>query len=212
MSNFFSSLKTEKLLSYVSKQQENKHSRRLSEIAFTILVITLFIFFALKPTLGTISDLMGKIKSKKMLVTEMDKKIKNLLQAQDNFAKIQNEYPIIQSCVPSRPSYYNAAVQIKKAGEKNNIDFSKFSFNLTSLADQKKTKEDDYSFIININNQADFVNLLETINKISQSRRPLTINSFNFAIPKLQTKDASVSADAVNIGLNVKYYYLEDTK
>lgn len=202
MSNFFSAIKTEKLLSYVSKEQENKRSRRLSEAAFTLAVITLFVLFALKPTLGTISDLMGKIKSKKVLVAEMDKKIKNLLQAQDNFAKIQNDYPLIQSCVPSRPSFYDASLQIQKAGQKSNIDFNRIAFNLT---------ENKSTFSISINNENDFVNLLETINKLSKSRRPLTINSFSFAVPKIQSSTATPSANSVNLNLNAKYYFLENT-
>lgn len=208
MSNFFSSLKTEKLLNYVSKQQENKRSRRLSEAAFTVVVIALFVLFALKPTLGTISDLMGKIKSKKILVAEMDKKIKNILQAQDNFAKIQNDYPLIQACVPSRPSYYNAALQIQKAGEKNNINFDKLGFNLSETKDQKII---DNRFSITISNQNEFMNLLETLNLLGKSRRPLTIDSFSFALSKMQAGVATSSAGFVNLGFSAKYYYLDNT-
>ena len=198
MNPFFASLKTEKLLDYVSKQQETKRSHRISEIAFTLCVIAAFILFALKPTMATISDLLGKINSKKILVSQMDIKIKNIVQAQDNFAKIQDNYPIILSCVPSRPSYYQAATQLQKAGEKHSINFNKLSFNLD---------KDNTNFSITISNQNDFIAFLETIKTLSQSRRPLTIDTFSFSLPKSNT--ASASANSVNFALNTKYYFLE---
>ena len=136
----------------------------------------------------------------------MDIKIKNIVQAQDNFAKIQDNYPLILSCVPNRPSYYQAASQIQKDGEKFSLNLDKFSFNLEP---KDKTVKNNDSFSISISNQNDFIAFLETLKKIGQSRRPLTIDTFGFSLPKSLSNTASSSANAVNFTLNAKYYYLE---
>ncbi len=203
MKNPLTVIKTDKLINYISREQENKKSRRLSEIGFTLLVIALFAFLAIKPTFSKISELMGTIKSKKMLSAEMEKKIRSIVQAQDNFAKIQDEYPLIQSCIPSYPSFSNASSLIQKSGERNSIAFQKINFNL----DQDKNIETG-NFHINTSSQGDFLAFLQTIDQLSKSRRPLTIDTFSFSIPKSQSS-ASPSASQINFSINTEFYFLE---
>lgn len=205
MNDLFSSLKTAKLVEFISKEQENKKARRLSEIGFTLLVIAAFAFFALKPTFATISDLMGKINSKQLLVVEMDKKIRATVQAQDNFAKIQNDYPLIQSCIPDRPAFYQATTQVQKSGETNNVIIDKISFNLATDPDEKNID----SYHMTVTTQGDFINFLNTLNKINKSRRPFKMENFGFTLPKLQSSAATASASGVNFTMNAKFYYLE---
>ena len=204
MKNPLSILKTEKLIEYVSREQENKKSRRLSEIGFTLFVIAAFAFFAIKPTFSKISELMGTIKSKKMLAAEMEKKIKNIVQAQDNFAKIQDNYSIIQSCIPFRPSFSHASLLLQKSAEKNSVTFNKINFNI----DSEKGSDTD-NFKINTSSQGDFMLFLQTIDQLSKSRRPLTIDTFGFSVPKSQSSSASPSASQVNFNINAKFYFLE---
>lgn len=202
MSNsFLPRLKTEKLLEFVAKEGENNQSRRFIEIGFTLIVIAGFAFFALKPTFATISDLMGKIKSKRILVTEMSKKIGNIIKAQDNFANIQNEYPIIESCLPSRPAVFQATTQVRKSGEKFSVSFDRITF----------TFEEGDSYHLNVNTKGDFIAFLQTLGQLNRTRRPFTINSFSFSLPKMQSAAATSSADLVNFNLNTEYYYSEKT-
>ena len=52
------------LFDYIKKRQENRKLRKTFELAATFILISFFLFFAIKPTALTISALIGDIKSK----------------------------------------------------------------------------------------------------------------------------------------------------
>jgi hypothetical protein len=72
--NIFS--KINPLISYLSKQRENNKFVKSIEISATFILISFFTFFAIKPTLLTISRLVGDIKAKEILVKVMVYQVK----------------------------------------------------------------------------------------------------------------------------------------
>ena len=91
------------LFDYIKKRQENRKLRKTFELAATFILISFFLFFAIKPTALTISALIGDIKSKELLSREMRNKITEVISAQDLFSQVQERYSLVDSCLPALP-------------------------------------------------------------------------------------------------------------
>ncbi|HEX7542661.1 MAG TPA: hypothetical protein VF385_01090, partial [Patescibacteria group bacterium] len=127
--NIFS--KISPLLSYLSKQRENKKFVRSIEISGTFILISFFTFFAIKPTLLTISKLVGDIKAKELLVKQLKSKINDVIISQDLFSQVQEKYALVESSLPTSPRFYQAASQIVGLTEKNQIYLDKINYSIT---------------------------------------------------------------------------------
>jgi Tfp pilus assembly protein PilO len=210
--DYKNNIKTEKLLEYIKKTGENRRFVQTLELSLTLLLIAGFGFFAIRPTFLTISNLMGEIKAKEIAVKEMQKKINSLEIAQKTYSDIQKDYLAIERSLPQSPGYNDASITLRSAAKQHSIEFEKIGFNL-KYDDKNSTSPNkslvatkNYSTIVNI--KSDFVSLINLIDKLSRTQRPIIISSVNMAIQ--QQREASASG--ISLGVNPVFYYLPKNK
>jgi hypothetical protein len=210
--DYKNNIKTEKLLEYIKKTSENRRLVQTLELSLTLLLIAGFGFFAIKPTFSTISTLMGEIKAKEISVKEMQKKIDSLEIAQKTYSEIQKDYMAIENCLPKYPGYFNASTTLRSASKKYSIELDRVGFNIkyddkaSPIASKSALSTKSFSTIVNI--KSDFVSLIQLIDKLSRTQRPIIISSVNIATQ--QQKEASASG--IGLGINPVFYYLPKNK
>lgn len=187
--NIFS--KITPLLSYLSKQQENKKFIRSIEISATLILISFFTFFAIKPTLLTISKLVGDIKAKEILVKQFKAKINDVIISQDLFSGVQEKYALVESSLPTNPRFYQSASQIVSLTEKNQIYLNKVDYSLT----------DSNYYSTNISTSSSFLSATSLLSELLQNRRLFQIDQISFSLEKDATNRM------ININLPLKIYY-----
>lgn len=189
---------TQPLLKYLRQQRENRRFIDGIEIAITFFIIALFGFIAIKPTFLTISLLIGENKAKAEAVASMKNKINNIVKAQDNFAKIQDDYLLIESSLPSSPNYSDIATQIEGTANKTGLTLSGINFSLNEV---------DTSLSISSGSKSTFNASTNFVSNLLKNRRLLDFSSINFSVPK-----QSENENTNNVGFSFSISFLNFTK
>lgn len=179
------------ILEYVAKQKENQKFLKSLELGGTLFLVSFFIFFAIKPTLLTISALIGDIRSKELLSTELKSKINDVIVAQDLFSQVQEKYSLIESSLPSSPKFSQFVCQINGASSEQQINLETLSFSV-----------DNRMFTTNISTASSFSTALGLVAQLSNNRRLMELNSLSFTIGK----NAENRQINFNIPISVHYW------
>lgn len=175
---------TQPLFRYLRQQRENKRFVDGVEVAITFFVVALFGFFAIRPTLLTISALIGENKAKEESIVSMKTKINNVVKAQDNFAKIQDDFPLIESSLPTSPNYGDVATQIEGVANKTGLTLDKINYNLSQEGADKNIPARTDAFAIVSSSKNSFAVSNSFISDLLKNRRLLDFSVINFVTPK----------------------------
>ncbi len=185
------------LFVYLKKQQEIEKNRRIFELAITFVLISFFLFFAVRPTILTISSLVGEIKSKEILSSKMKSKIDQIITAQDNFSLAQEKYYLVEDALPQNPNYVNAFNQIDTITQQNSINTNKMIF---------IQSEKNY-FTTKISTSSAFLSHLNFIDSLFHGRRLINVSQIVFS----QNKETQAKGQ-VNISIPIDIYYWDNNK
>lgn len=179
------------LFAYLQKQRENQKFTQSLEIGATFLLISFFTFFAIKPTVITISSLIGEIKAKELLKTDLKGKINDVINAQDLFSQVQERYALVEASLPNNPNFFQTAVQINSNLNNNQITPSKLDF----IVNDNKT------FSTSISTSAAFPAAVSLLSGLSQNRRLMSFDNIVFSTGK------DNQGQKINILLPLTVYY-----
>ena len=208
------------LLKFLKKQRENKKFNQTIEIAATFLLISVFLFSAIKPALITISGLVGEIRAKQLLSNKMRSKINDIIWAQDAFSAVQEKYFLIESSLPSNPRFSHAVMQLKNITNNSNINLDRINFNLKNKSKQSKSDLDmifSYGVVIN-DNTVTFTKIPAFVQNFSQNRRIIKINRIELSHTKSKKSKAQSperGKDQTNLSVTINtdiYYWLKNNE
>lgn len=97
-------------LEAVSKRQT---SHIYSSVILSLLAISLFGWYAIKPTIQTIIFLRREIEDNKKVSRQMEEKIAKLIQAQAAYQAVQASLPLASQALPANPELVELANQLK---------------------------------------------------------------------------------------------------
>ena len=89
-------------LQKISRFYQKKEVKIYTNLIFSLLAISVFIFFAIRPAVSTILSLNKEIKDQKEVVKRMDQKIENLKRAQKKYRSIENDLYLIEQALPTQ--------------------------------------------------------------------------------------------------------------
>jgi Tfp pilus assembly protein PilO len=162
--------------------------RMFLEIILSLVTITIFSVFALRPTLLTISQLIKDNKEKQETVNKMKQKIKNIQLAQQKYESYSDKISIIEQAVPNTPTPESLLRQIQGIAFKNFVNVVGSSVNEVALigTDTKKSKDEIKnlpegvkSLTFSVNVSGPYLSLYQFLSDLENSRRPIVINSVN---------------------------------
>ncbi|MCX6786885.1 MAG: hypothetical protein NTU85_03690, partial [Candidatus Kaiserbacteria bacterium] len=174
-----------------------------------VFLIIFFVIFAIRPTVTTISSLVGDINAKEIQQTQLKTKINQIIKAQDLYSQVQGKYSLIAQGLPDSPSYYQAANQIHGATSISSVSVTGLSFVLTKTGNSPTDHLNSYSVPISF--PASFSQTTTVLDNLLQNRRLLQIPSISFSL--LNPASASVgSSNTVSPGnitasFNATIYY-----
>jgi len=204
VNSFYST--TKPLFEYLKKQKENQKFIRTVEIASTFSLITFFLIFAIRPTFLTISSLLGEIKAKETSSKLMKSKINNLIQAQDNFAQVQERYQVINSSLPDRNSFSTLYDQLQSSARQSAFSLETLSFSLnknTAIPSFEAAK----NYQVSLTSPAPFTSFVNFVDVISQNRRLIDISNLTFSSKDVSSKTASQSSEMLSTFSADVYYW-----
>ncbi len=193
-------------------------SRAYTTIIFSFLAISLFGWYAIRPTMQTIFELKREIADKTDLNQKMEEKISALIEAQAVYQDIETKIPVVTDALPTTPDAIRALGQIQSLARESNVQLTSISVPTVPLvavstaSGQKAgpTKVSDVAFTLAVTGMyPDIKNFLEGIVDL---RRVTQIESMTFLLQRELSPEATQSATPtgtkLQVDLKLNIYYL----
>lgn len=192
------------LLSYLDKKREDRYFYRLVEITITVVVVVFFLIFAVRPSILTISSLIGEISTKEKVSAQMRKKINDVVLAQEVYAQIQEKYQLVDSALPASPHYGQLTQQIVAAGNYSQSPVKSLNFIFNSKQ-ENLTANEPKPITLSFSQDTDFTNFKSFMEKLARNRRLLHVNSFGLGTPV----DVKPGSPLISASSNLNSFYLD---
>ncbi|MBI4100601.1 type 4a pilus biogenesis protein PilO [Candidatus Microgenomates bacterium] len=178
-------------------------------LIFSLLVLSSFSFFVIRPTVETILELNRKIKDYQTLNRKLDEKIKNLQQAQRNYQEIQPEIPIVLAALPQQPDFPPFLKDLESMASGSGAMVDSLKFQKINLTPQLQASGSSQAAQANIKFDLGFIGgyteFLAFLNKTGQLKRLVNFESFS-----LEAGKGGSASGELNMSLKgTTYFFLK---
>lgn len=148
----------------------------------TILVMIIFILFAIKPTVESIVVLQKEVEDANKILKQIDQKTKDLNAAKQNFESL-NESTIfkIQKAIPDTITLNTIAQSLEQSANQNGASISALQLQSITIEPKKENqvrKLAEVEFTFNIGGT--YPELISVLQDLKKTNRLITINSLSF--------------------------------
>ncbi len=200
-------------------------NKAYTTIVFSFLVVSLFGWYAIRPTIQTILLLKREIKDKTELSKKMEDKIAALIEAQAYYQDIEPLIPVLDQALPPIPDAIPLLVQLRNLASASATTITAIQLPTVPLMSQENTANTplgkgntpsttgnkQQSFEVTLAISGPFVNLRAFIEGVTLMRRIATIESISI-LPSPNERIGSASAQQrtkiLQLALKIKAYYL----
>lgn len=188
---------------------QKKKIRTYTALVMTIATICFFLFFAIRPTVFTISNLLREIKDNKKVVAGLDQKIEALNSAQIEFQRARKELYLIDEALPLQPDLGLLVRQIEALARRDQIELGPVRYDQSTLLKGAKTPEGKaakvaaketgqkaglgFSLVVN----GDYDKLHLFIKDLTSLRRIIRLESVGFRQQKSGSLSLTLEAQAI---------------
>lgn len=173
--------------------------------AYTMLILSLltmsfFGIFAIKPTLKTIAQLQKKIADSRIVNEALEQKIIHLSQSKEEYKKIENDLPLISKALPKEPQFSFFLKDLESLTQAVGATIS--SVRLESIELTKKNSQSSTKISGSLKLLGDYSSCKDFLNRLLTSARIYTVDSFEIR-PNLKEEPRAIKLD-----FNINAYYL----
>lgn len=174
--------------------------RTYGSLILTIIALIVFIVFAIKPTLATISNLQKELEVKKETLVKLTQKSNDLSLARDNLQKIPKDVKDkLQTNVPTKVEISSFIKTLEATTIKSQATISALQFQPLSIEAEEKSIKDptltEIFFVYNIEGSYEIIN--QVLQNLRANPRLIVIDNFSInKIPDSSTLLLSVTGRA----------------
>jgi len=185
---------------------KNKKARVYTEIVFSLITISFFLFFAIKPTLTTIASLMKNIKDQESVTEQLQSKIRALSTAQAEYNLIKDDLPLVDESLPQETQVSLLVKQLEALARQTGVEVEAIKFEQVYLRGAPlSTTDTPQSLNFSFAASGQYQNLKAFLQSCSSLRRIIIVESFAFNSRKTQTE-----GQLLTLSLNGKAYFLKE--
>ncbi|MBI5619955.1 type 4a pilus biogenesis protein PilO [Candidatus Gottesmanbacteria bacterium] len=200
----------------LNQAAEKPKNRVYSTTVFSFLVVSLFGWYAIRPTVQTILFLRRELKDDQIISLQMEDKISALVEAQAAYQDTQPKLGLVNQALPSYPEVLSVVSQLRALADNTQASLSAVQVPTVPLlgidASQSASAAPaksalsagtlgDYPLTVTLNGS--FGSIQSFINGLLSIRRALTID----AISILPSKENSAEKNSLQLTLKLKAYY-----
>lgn len=131
------------------------------EVIFSVFMIAILIFVAIRPTLTNITALQKKIIDKESVSTKADKKIAQLFVAQDQLTQYASSLSLYDSAVPENFSYLEKVGRVELLARNTKVEVESISVGGISLNGNNKPSGEWQNKILKVDDKGMIVATLD---------------------------------------------------
>ncbi len=170
---------------------------------FTLFAITIFIFFAIKPTVETILVLQKKIDDSNQVLEKATQKVNSLSLGKKNYDSLdQNITQKISAAIPDTVSLRSLIQNLEQSAKAHEASISALQIQpltVNTKVDQALGSLSEISFTFNI--EGGYANLIEVLQDLKRSSRLISID--NLSLSKV------AEGEGLIMSLSGKAYYIK---
>jgi len=202
-------------------------NRVYTTTVLSFLTVSLFVWYAIRPTIATILTLRREIQDNTVVNAQMEEKIGNLVEAQAAYQNVTQRLPILKQAVPELPETINLLTQLRNLANESSATISSANaaaIPLTHTVEAKKTrtiekettipsteitKSDGVTTTpISITLEGSYDSIKRFIDGLSSMRRIVTIT--DMAILPKPKSEIQKTGDNLTISLKLVSYSLNE--
>lgn len=153
--------------------------RTYGSTIFTLLVTSIFIFFAIKPAVETIVVLQKKLADSKQVLEKVNQKAYNLSAGKANLEKLDPLVKAkIQSAIPDTVNLKSVTLTLEQIAKNHEASISALQIQPLTIDVKTESKPgilSEISFTFNV--EGDYRNLVSLLQDIKSTARLLSVNS-----------------------------------
>jgi Tfp pilus assembly protein PilO len=181
---------------------QTKKARTYVGIILSILTITFFVIFAIKPTLTTIAQLIKQTKDQKLVVVALEKKIANLSQAQNEYLAVESDLYLVDEALPQEPQVPLLIKQLETLAYQSGVSIGRLRINEVDLKKTGSTKIEKQPLSFSFAAFGNYSNLKTFLSSLSSLRTIILVESFSF-------QKGTVEKSGLSLNLAAKAWFLE---
>lgn len=158
------------------------------EVLLSLVTISIFSIFALRPTIITIAELIKEIDSKNKTVATMEDKIQKLKRAQRLYNQEKDRINLLETSVPKEPIPVAFVRQLEGLSAKHSVTIKSLALNEVTLLTKQKPKSSpdttlgaSTSLSFSIDTEADYSLLFAFVSDLEKMRRPIITSSLRIS-------------------------------
>jgi len=193
-------------------------NRAYTAAVFSFLAVSLFGWYAIRPTIQTILFLRQEIEDKAIVNQKMEDKINTLIETQAAYESVRPQLNLIFEAIPPDPEALNVVTQLRNLAQNNGISFTNLTVSqvpllgadipATGSAKTTKAQEGNFSFSVVLN--APFSVVKSFVDGIAAMRRIITIDSVSI-VPS-QEAGVAEGGKLLRLVLKLTAYYTAGTQ
>jgi Tfp pilus assembly protein PilO len=204
---------------YQSLEPATPAKRAYTAIIFSFLVISLFGWYAIRPTMQTILTLKREITDKTEVNKKMEDKISMLIEAQAVYQEVEPALPIVDQALPITSDALRAALNLQALASDSNVTFTNIAISTIPLTNdtspgghQQTASSKLVNFPVSLSVIGAYVDVKQFIQGILNLRRIIQIDSMVFtpihASEPLASGSATPTSTQVKVDLKLNVFYL----
>lgn len=171
-----------------------------SYIILFLLTFSVFIFFAILPSLKTVFSLLKEKKDLESIDQVYERKIMSIYKMQEGLESNRDKIYLIDEAISINPQVNKMIDDIKKAADKNNFFIMKANIVDINLS---QTRKDLGKIRLMIEGKISYENLIQFVNDIFRQKRLKTIENLTISKDKETTNSSQLQ-----VFFTIEGYYL----
>lgn len=176
----------------IGRLYQRKKVRAYTGIVLSILTVSFFLFFAIRPTVVTIASLLKEIKDRRVIAKQLEDKISALNSAQIEYQQVEKNLYLLDEALPVNTNLSDFIRQLEALARRHNLNISSLQFEAAILKGQEttaqttKTKGEETARGVNfsLTIAGDYQQLKSFLNALARLRRFVLVDAFTFQTGK----------------------------
>lgn len=201
---------------------KDKRTRAYWLVILSLLTISFFGIFAVRPTLKTISTLRRQIDDLTLLDTQLEEKINTLIDAQESYMEVEPLLPLVYSLLPQNADFPRLLRHLELLADDNNASISSIQVEPVSIyssdesevaveimpeeieadEDTQTPKDPTMPLVVNFTVKGNYTDIINFLTRLTKIDRIISIETLNL------TQDTSSSSLlSLNVKANALYFF-----
>lgn len=179
---------------------KNKKTASYFALTFTLITLSFFGIFAIRPTLTTATSLTKSVEDLKKINEEYGNKIDSFIRAQTEYEKIRDDLFLIDAALPNNANFSKLLKTIERFADQENVSIAQLQIDSVPISTPSSTsKLERYGF--GMVASGEYSPLTSFLSHLLNWRRIVTVRSLDFV------QEGSTTSGTLRLTLKGTLYY-----